>query len=167
MDIMATGHVDSWLHAPHTRTRLFFSHMKVTPSDIPNLRRILKDTYFLAKLTSQELETLIAALDMRPFRTGDVLIKDGTRGSELLLIGAGAIVITKVHKGEPVELAKRYEGEFIGEIAYVDKSLRTATATAIKDGHVYALSFADMKGILGKNRTVTEELKKRAKERRS
>ena len=57
------------------------------------------------------------ALETRELKTGDLLIKQGTRAKEIFLIREGSCeVVVKKDDGSEVKVAERHAGEFVGEM---------------------------------------------------
>ncbi|MEO0184243.1 MAG: Crp/Fnr family transcriptional regulator [candidate division WOR-3 bacterium] len=62
---------------------------------------------------------------------GDILFNEGDKGDVMYLIKEGQIKITKGRGPDERVLAVLKEGDFFGEMAIIDGSPRSATATAI------------------------------------
>jgi CRP/FNR family cyclic AMP-dependent transcriptional regulator len=82
-------------------------------------------------LTQQELVSLLGAADKCTFKTGDVIVKQGSTGAFLYVIVEGQVSVTKtVPPKPPVELAKLDPGSSFGEMSLVDQELRSASVIA-------------------------------------
>ncbi len=68
----------------------------------------------------------------RFLQPGEVLFREGDAGDEMYLIKSGKIKISKVIENTETVLAILKEGDFFGEMAIIDGSPRSATATAIE-----------------------------------
>lgn len=66
-------------------------------------------------------------------KAGEVLFREGDPGNEMYLIRSGRIEISAFAAGVKKTLAVLKEGDFIGEMAFIDGSPRSATATALDD----------------------------------
>jgi CRP-like cAMP-binding protein len=69
------------------------------------------------------------AEEVEAFSTGDVIFSQGDEGSVMYVVRSGSVVITY----NDTELATVGEGEIFGEMALVDDTIRSATATAQTD----------------------------------
>ena len=69
----------------------------------------------------------------KKLNTGDVLFKEGNAGEEMYFIREGKIKLSKGSGNEEKVLAILKEGDFFGEMALIDESPRSATATALED----------------------------------
>ncbi len=65
--------------------------------------------------------------------TGEVLFKEGDTGEEMYFIREDKIKLSKGTGSEEKVLAILKEGDFFGEMALIDGSPRSATATALED----------------------------------
>ena len=73
------------------------------------------------------------------YQDGDVIIKEGDKGSEMYIIKSGAVSITKeTGKGE-TKLATLSAGDFFGEMALFERTRRSATVRAIGETRVIVL----------------------------
>jgi len=64
------------------------------------------------------------------FDAGQELFKEGHPPQDAYLIKKGRVEITKSIDGRTVVVGYRNEGDVVGEMALIDKSPRSATATA-------------------------------------
>ncbi len=65
------------------------------------------------------------------YEDGHVIIEEGGYGDWIYQIDEGAIEISKIIDGKKVVIDVLHEGEILGELAYITKMPRTATATAV------------------------------------
>jgi signal transduction histidine kinase len=78
-----------------------------------------------------KLEALDIEIVGSRFAPGEVLFEEGAVGDELVLIASGSVRLTKVGRGGEQELLDLAgAGEFIGEMAVIDRLPRSAQATA-------------------------------------
>ena len=81
----------------------------------------------LAALDRERLKGLAVS---RQFANGDVIFGEGTPGSELFVITSGEVEIVRGPAGASVSVARLGPGDFFGEMAFVDRAPRSATAMA-------------------------------------
>jgi CRP-like cAMP-binding protein len=65
------------------------------------------------------------------FPDGQVIFLEGTHGDWIYVIEEGSVEISKKVRGRRVVIEVLYKGEIFGELAFIAKMPRTATATAI------------------------------------
>ncbi len=78
---------------------------------------------------------------MRSLHPGETLFKEGEPAQEMFIIKSGQVMITKdTPEGEALVLGYRGPGEFIGEIALISQSPRTASVVAVKPTELLVIS---------------------------
>ena len=87
---------------------------------------LLKKVPLFAECTKGELRQLASIADEIELREGTVLTREGRIGHEFFVLIRGTV---RVSKGKRT-LAELSGGDWLGEIALLTKSPRTATATA-------------------------------------
>ena len=87
---------------------------------------LLKSTPLFAGCSKGELRELAKTADELDLREGTVLTREGRPGREFFVLIEGTAVVTK--KGE--KIAELGPGDWLGEIALITDSPRTATVTA-------------------------------------
>lgn len=76
----------------------------------------------------------------RHYRAGEVIFREGDVGQEMYIIQTGKVKITKTLKnGEEKTLVVLEPGDFFGEMAVIDKDVRSANAVAVADSQLIAL----------------------------
>ena len=70
---------------------------------------------------------------MRVFRSSEIIFMEGSLEDEMYIIVEGNVRITAGHEGGEIVLCVLGPGEFFGEMALVEASPRSATATALDD----------------------------------
>lgn len=65
------------------------------------------------------------------FQDGQTIFQEGTHGDWIYLIEEGSVEISKKMRGRRVVIEILPRGEIFGEMAFISKMPRTATATAI------------------------------------
>ncbi len=112
-------------------------------------------------LSKRELTELARVTDELAVPEGTVLCKEGGLGGEFFVILDGTAEVTR--KGE--RLATRSAGEFVGEIALLTTSRRTATVTATTALRCFVLTGRDFRRILDENRSVERKVMQALAER--
>jgi CRP/FNR family cyclic AMP-dependent transcriptional regulator len=68
------------------------------------------------------------------YRKSEVIFEEGGTGSEMYLIHSGKVLLSVKHKGaQEIPLVVLNPGDFFGEMALVDDSPRSTSASAVDD----------------------------------
>ena len=118
--------------------RLFSQNVKV---------EALKRAPLFESLSKKELAELARVTDDLKVEPGTVLCREGKVGREFFVIVDGTAEVTKGGK----HLASRSGGEFVGEIALLTTSKRTATVTATTPLRCFILTQGDFRRVLEEN----------------
>lgn len=95
----------------------------------------------LHELTVEERRELAPQFKVETYQTGKVIFREGDPGNKLYFIVRGVVQIEKVvDESSTTRLARLGQGELLGEISVMDKSNRTATATAFVDAELAQMS---------------------------
>ena len=73
------------------------------------------------------------------YQDGDVIVREGYKGSEMYIIQSGAVTVTKKTKKGEITLATLSRGDFFGEMALFERARRSATVRAVGDTRVLVL----------------------------
>ncbi len=85
------------------------------------------------------------SIDREVFSRGSKIFRDGEPGNCAYLIEKGSVEISAHRKGKKFVLATLNEGELLGEMALIDDSVRSATATALEETEVVIISLDYLK----------------------
>src|SRR3984957_14629692 len=76
----------------------------------------------------------------RSYNGTDLILREGDIGNEMYVIEAGKVKITmQLKSGEEKTLVILGPGDFFGEMAVIDKDVRSANATALAPSRLIAL----------------------------
>lgn len=114
----------------------------------------LRQVRVLETLSSEQIAQLADTLDLRMYRTGEVIVQQGDAGDEFFIVQSGecsATVETGQGEGENdvQEHRRYYEGDLFGERALLKSTTRAATVTAMKETEVLCLSRTKFERMLG------------------
>lgn len=84
---------------------------------------LLRKVDFLEKVSTDILKSLIIESPVKDLKKGETLFKDEEEGSSMYVILSGELAVSK----NGVEIARRYKGDYIGEMALVGSKPRSAT----------------------------------------
>jgi len=85
--------------------------------------QFLRKIDFLEKVSADALESLASECHLQELEKGKVLFKDGEEGSSMYIILSGELIVSK----SGVEIARRNEGEYLGEMSLIGAKPRSAT----------------------------------------
>jgi Flp pilus assembly CpaE family ATPase len=123
-----------------------------------NVVEILHRVDIFENLGETELERIGDMLSERRYREGQTLFKQGDVGDALLIVADGRVkVFIPEGQGERI-LAFFGAGDVLGEMALLTGEPRSASASAISDTRVLALSKSDFDTYLATNVTVMREM---------
>ncbi len=117
-------------------------------------RDVLANMPLFARLTERELLRVMQAVQVREFKDGEVVIREGDKGDELFIVLDGKV---RVSRGEQT-LTQLGQGEHVGEQALIRSVPRSATVTAIGDTELIAIRRADFFEILRKEHEVAVKM---------
>jgi serine/threonine protein phosphatase PrpC len=117
-------------------------------------RDVLANMPLFARLTERELLRVMQAVQVREFRDGEVVIREGDKGDELFIVLEGKV---RVSRGEQT-LTQLGQGEHVGEMALIRSVPRSASVTAIGPAELIAIRRADFFEILRKEHEVAVKM---------
>ncbi len=89
------------------------------------------------------LEALASCAEARSYRAGEVIFQSGAPADELYLVRRGVVRITlPLRGGNYHNIASFGRGNFFGEVAFLDRGQRSATATATAAADLFVISRA-------------------------
>jgi len=118
---------------------------KVIAFEKQRVIQALKRNYlFFADFTDEEILEISKLSSRENFKEGHVIFEEGDRGDKIYVIIEGKVRITQRH-GQPdeIELTVLKEGDCFGEMAVIDNSPRSATATVL-EGPLTAMSINEI-----------------------
>jgi serine/threonine protein phosphatase PrpC/CRP-like cAMP-binding protein len=123
-------------------------------SDLANRVEVLKRMPLFKHLTYKEIMRLLNVTVVKDYKPADPIIKEGSDGEELFIILAGKI---RLHKAEAF-ITHLERGAHFGEMALVDRSKRSASATAEETSRVLMLRRRDFYEIIRKEPVLATKL---------
>ncbi|OGS01757.1 MAG: cyclic nucleotide-binding protein [Elusimicrobia bacterium RIFCSPLOWO2_12_FULL_59_9] len=100
----------------------------------------LREIDLLREFDAQTLEAIASCAGERSFKEGQKIFSQGDAGDELFLIRRGRVKIILPGQGLDHHLATFARGDFFGDMAFLDRKVRSADAVALADTDIYALS---------------------------
>jgi len=100
----------------------------------------LERTPLLSGLSGQELDDFIDSLELQDFAEGDAIYKKGDAGDTLYIIGMGKIHLAAENaRGDSHTFSELNEGDFFGELAFMNNKPHVDSAIAQSDGNLLLL----------------------------
>ena len=114
----------------------------------------LKRAPLFEGLSRKELVLLARVTEDLEVPAGKVLCREGQTGQEFFVIVEGKTDVTS--KGKHV--ATRGDGDFVGEIALLEDTKRTATVTAKTPLRLFVLTRQDFRRLVNENRSIERKV---------
>jgi CRP-like cAMP-binding protein len=105
---------------------------------------LLKRVPLFADASKRELQEISAVADEVHLPAGYTLTKEGASGQELVVIVEGAADVTR--RGRKINTVKG--GDFVGEIAVLTDTPRTATVKTTKETHALVVTRRDFRTLM-------------------
>ena len=97
---------------------------------------ILRKTAIFRSLDESDFKALVMCLRVREVDAGGVLFQEGDPGDSMMIVDEGTLVATVRRKdGGEHELNRMGQGEVIGEMAFLDTGVRSATVIVLASAH--------------------------------
>lgn len=116
---------------------------RLAQADQRFVERHLRRMSLFVGLSSKQLEDVSARLRPVKYRSGEVILTEGTPGDIMYLIEWGRVEVLSRTNGYSRILAVLGEGDFFGEMALLTGNLRSATVRAVTDVDLLALHQSD------------------------
>jgi CRP-like cAMP-binding protein len=114
----------------------------------------LKQVPLFEGLSKKELTRLAQGTEDLELSSGTVLCREGGLAREFFVLVEGTVEVTKDGK----RLATLVGGDFVGEIALINHSPRTATVTATSQVHCFVLTSGEFRRALDDNRNIERKV---------
>lgn len=103
---------------------------------------------FLEGASPEMVKRLAEAAVVKNFQPGQIILREGDRGREVLLILSGEVEVAKGQGENEIVLARRGMGEVFGEMGFIEDRPRFATIRAVTPTRVLELSENTMRATL-------------------
>ncbi len=97
------------------------------------MRDVLNSKSLFAEFSDEELEQFIALLDPEEFAAGTHIVRQDEVGDCMYILVHGRATVLHHKDGREIQLAVLQPGDFFGELALVDRGLRSADVLADED----------------------------------
>ncbi|MBL0140832.1 MAG: cyclic nucleotide-binding domain-containing protein [Betaproteobacteria bacterium] len=129
------------------------------------LKRAVR-AYLAPMLPEEELSELVAGgVEVRQYGGGEVLFEEGAAPDGLYLLRRGSVMVSRRIASREVVLSYLSAGNYVGEMALLTDSPRSATVRAAVTTEAIVLDAGAFKRVLGRNPLWREEMETRFLER--
>ena len=137
--------------------------MSQVPSAAREITRITTERsllqIFKSGLAPADLVDVIEAAKVESIRPGQAIIKEGETGDDIFIIRSGSMVVERSLGGKPVFLSYVPAGSFVGEMAVIDGSPRSATVRAAVKSDVIRLAGEPFRALLAAKPQLLDKLR--------
>lgn len=115
-------------------------------------KEILKKLSLFKDLEDEELALVTSVASRRAYKQGEIVYSEDKGGASLFIIAKGMVRITKVVRFEEKQtLSQVQQGEFFGEMSFIDGHQHSATATASEETELIEITRSDFDRLVVKN----------------
>lgn len=133
--------------AEKSALRILWGNLRRVDRSAPDKDKIkfLKRIPFFEGLKKHQLQQVAQIVFQRTYQENEYLFEAGQPGAALFIVESGEISV-EINKpeGEVVQLATLGKHAFVGELALLDETPRSASARATTPSHVMAFFKADL-----------------------
>ncbi|MFZ5856684.1 MAG: cyclic nucleotide-binding domain-containing protein [Chloroflexota bacterium] len=119
-------------------------------STVPERMAFIKKIHLFSGFSEDDLRDVAEALVDEPFKDGDAIIKQGSRGETFYILHRGQVKVVRNDGKREQVLANLIPQDFFGEEELFTKGTRTASIIATSDGSVLALHHSKLNELLKK-----------------
>ncbi len=94
---------------------------------------------FGSGLTKEDVAEVVASAEVQNRRAGEVVLSEGDTGTDIYVVRRGSMIVEKLIAGKPVFLSYLPAGSYVGEMALIDGTPRSATVRAAIKSEVIRL----------------------------
>lgn len=123
----------------------FWANLFKTQTSIEDLSELLLTIPPFQKLNRKDIASLMEIIHTREYQSHEAIFLQGDPGIGLYIIQDGEVIIEKLHEdGRKYVLSRFYRGDFFGELALLDNSIRSASAIAVKNSKIAVIFKPDL-----------------------
>ena len=119
-------------------------------------KNILKNIPLFKNLSDSDLELIAARLQPKYYPRETTIFKEGDKGETLYLVESGQLAVVGKEVGEIIALMG--PGSFVGEIALLLASRRTATLQVTIDAKLWALNKKDFEQLISTRASIAKAM---------
>jgi CRP-like cAMP-binding protein/Fe-S-cluster-containing hydrogenase component 2/thioredoxin reductase len=120
---------------------------------------------FVPESSAEQLADIVADAEIRRYKADDILFSEGDDGDCLHLVRVGSLTISRMVSGKEIVLSYVPAGNYVGEMALLGDSKRSATAKAAIATETIRLSADAFKRLLARDGTLRLKLQAEYRQR--
>jgi len=161
---------DEWIRECAAFAKNFGETKMDSITTLSLMDRILffKGVPLFATLSPADLKQVAAIADEEVFPDGEVIAHQGEQGDAMFVIVSGQVRVCVATDGKEMEVARRRSGEYVGELAIINREPRIATLIASGDVRALCIDQKSFEGLMRERPEVSlviiQVLTKRLKE---
>jgi len=120
---------------------------------------LLRSVPLFSDLEQGELASVSQVAVQRSFPAGVRVFHEGDSSDACYIVASGSFRVTREHSdGRAITLATLGPGEVFGELAMLDRDVRSASAEALEDSELLALPASEVRALLARHPEITVKL---------
>jgi CRP-like cAMP-binding protein/Fe-S-cluster-containing hydrogenase component 2 len=140
---------------------------------VPEVKRVLDGaaivrqirTYLAPRVKTEHLEDIVRTAAVVEFKPNDLLIEEGKEDDAVYLIRKGSVMISRRIGGKEIVLDYLPAGNYVGEMAMLTKSRRSATVKAAVATEAIKIDSAAFRALLERVPEVRQQVEQRLQSR--
>jgi CRP-like cAMP-binding protein/thioredoxin reductase/Fe-S-cluster-containing hydrogenase component 2 len=140
---------------------------------VPEVKRVLDGaaiirqirTYLAPRVKTEHLEDIVRTAEVIEFKPNDLLIEEGKEDDAVYLIRKGSVMISRRIGGKEIVLDYLPAGNYVGEMAMLTKSRRSATVKAAVATEAIKIDSAAFRALLDRVPEVRQQVEQRLQSR--
>lgn len=129
-------------------------HTDSRAEDLSLKLEVLKGMQLFRYLSYKELVRVMNTTKTQNYQPGEAVIRKGESGEAMFVVLSGTV---RLHRDE-IEVASLGKGQHFGEMALVDRTMRSLSATATAPSRLLAINRSDFYGIIKKEPELSVKL---------
>ncbi|MFB0528027.1 MAG: Crp/Fnr family transcriptional regulator [bacterium] len=115
-------------------------------------KSVLKRVPIFSKIGDKELEKIAEISHLKKYRKDEDIFSEGEVGDALYILVSGVVKVFRTSSdGRIKTLALLQKGDFLGEMAILEKEIRSANVRAVEDAEILVINRRDFEASLTSN----------------
>ncbi|HLE25769.1 MAG TPA: cyclic nucleotide-binding domain-containing protein [Thermodesulfobacteriota bacterium] len=123
------------------------------------VKTYLRKVPLFSALDDSVIEKLEKDVNLKSYKSGDIIFNEGDQGDSLFVIRTGFVKITKKHLDKEQIIAYLSQGNYFGEMALLEDERRTATVSAFTNVEVLQVLKEDFNMLLDADSKLAEGIR--------
>lgn len=139
----------------------------------PSAKRVIDQTFLeralqadiAPSLSPERLARLAQSSSLRQYKAGECLFREGDEGQSVYLVRRGSLTVSRMISGREMVLSYVQAGNYVGEMALMGNSVRSATVRAAVATETIVLEADAMHSLLEEDPELSRQMERRFRER--